>query len=291
MKWLLTLLISISAFAKLNIVTTTTDIAWLAKQVGGDRVTVVSLLDGTEDPHYVDAMPHWIAKASNADIFCQVGLELEVAWAPKILERSGNAKIQKGGKGFCDLGTSVKALDKPKGNVDRSMGDVHAGGNPHYHLGPSYFLQSSQSLVDSLIESDPEGAAYYLSKQEKLEKDLKKLMKEVNTILSKSKSKKYMSYHKEFSYFVKDFGLTYVGDIEETPGVPPSAGRLARVSLEARKKGVYKVLAAKTNPKKLLDRFKEISKVDYIQIPISISDRQGVKTYRELILNLANKMR
>lgn len=291
MKWLITLLLSISAFAKLNIVTTTTDIAWLAKQIGGERVTVSSFLDGTEDPHYVDAMPHWISKASNADIFCQVGLELEVAWVPKVLERSSNAKIQKGGKGFCDLGKSVKALDKPTGKVDRSMGDVHSGGNPHYHLGPSYFLQASQAVLDVLLENDPKGTTYYLKKHGELEEYISNLIKEVKVILKTSKGKKYMSYHNEFSYFVKDFGIAYSGEIEETPGVPPSAGRIARVSLEAKRNTIYKVLASKTNPKKILDRFKEISSVEYVQFPISISERYSVNNYRDLIINIAKNLR
>ena len=121
-----------------------------------------SLLEGTEDPHYVDAMPHWIVKAAKADVFCMVGLELETGWVPKVLSRSGNAKIQSGAPGHCDASKKVKALEIPVGKIDRSMGDIHPGGNPHYNLGPSFFSQAAESIVDVLINVDAPGAETYM---------------------------------------------------------------------------------------------------------------------------------
>ena len=122
---------------------------------GREKVQVVSLLEGNEDPHYVDAMPNWISKVSNADVFCFVGMDLEIGWAlPKVLSKSGNAKVQSGGKGHCNAGASVKALEVPYGKIDRSMGDVHSGGNPHYHLGPTYYLQAADGIFSVLMEVD-----------------------------------------------------------------------------------------------------------------------------------------
>jgi zinc/manganese transport system substrate-binding protein len=282
--------ISNITFAKLKVVTTTPDIAWLVNKIGADKVETFSLLEGNEDPHYVDAMPHWISKVSNADVFCFVGMDLEVGWAPKILSKSGNAKVQPGGKGYCNAGSSVKALEVPTGNVDRSMGDVHAGGNPHYHLGPSYFLQSADSILSVLIEVDSKNTEYYLKNLDLLTLEIKKLKAEVESILKTKQNLKIMSYHREFSYFFKDFGLTSIGEIEETPGVPPSAGRIARVSISAKRDKVNLVLATTTNPKKLLNKFNEISKVPVAIVPLSILKSQKKSNYENLIISLAKKI-
>ena len=290
MKTLLlgTLLISMSLWANIKVVTTTPDLAWLVQNVGGDRVQVESLLDGSEDPHFVDAMPSWIAKASKADVFCLVGMELEVGWAPKIIERSGNQKIQPGGKGYCETGKFVSALEVPKGKINRSMGDVHASGNPHYHLGPEQYKNAAQGIFEILVTNDPAGINTYKSHLEKTLKNIERVKQTVANIVKNSKSLKLMSYHKEFSYFVKDFELSHSGEIEEIPGVPPSAGRIARVALEAKSSNVHVVLASTANPKKFLNKFTEISGIRYQQVPISIRKQGSPSNYEELLVGIAN---
>ena len=235
-------------------------------------------------------MPHWISKVSKADIFCYVGMDLEVGWAPKILARSGNSNVQLGGNGHCNAGSSVSALEIPKGKVNRSMGDVHAGGNPHYHLGPSYFLQAAHTVFSVLTQVDSKNTQYYLKNLELLESEIKTIKEKVKKILEGKSNIKILSYHKEFSYFFKDFNLQPIGEIEETPGVPPSAGRIARVSLNARKLKINLALATTTNPKKLLNKFNEISGVPIAVVPLSIQKSRGPSNYEQLLLNLANKI-
>lgn len=293
MKTIVTLILLIftaPAWAQLKVVSTTPDLTWLINSIGKERVSVETLLNGTEDPHYADAMPSWIAKASNADIFCMVGMELEVGWVPRVLERSSNARIQTGGKGYCDVGKHIKALEIPAGNVDRSMGDVHGQGNPHYHLGPEQYKNAAKGIFEVLVNNDPKGVDIYDKNLKQTLQQIEKVRLTVQDILKNSKGLKLMSYHKEFSYFVKDFGLTHVGDLEEVPGVPPSAGRIARVALDAKAKKVDLVLAADTNPKKLLDKFKEISGVKYRQIPISIRSKGSPSNYEELLVGLAKSI-
>jgi len=283
-------LFSSLSLGKIKIITSTPDLAWLVKEIGKDRVEVDSLLEGNEDPHYVDAMPNWIAKVSNADVFCYVGMELEIGWAPKVLSKSANSKIQTGGKGHCNAGKSVKALEVHSGKVDRSMGDVHAGGNPHYHLGPTYLLQSAEGILSVLIEVDSKGTETYLKNLEALTKKIEKIKKKVALVLKAKKDIRIISYHREFSYFFKDFNLISAGEIEETPGVPPSAGRIARVGLSAKRGKVDLALATTTNPEKLLRKFKEISKVPYAIVPMSILKSGSPKNYEELLLNLAKSI-
>jgi zinc/manganese transport system substrate-binding protein len=273
--------------AKIKVVTTTPDLAWLVSEIGKDKVEVFSLLKGNEDPHYVDAMPNWISKVSNADVFCFVGMELEIGWAPKVLSKSGNAKVQPGGKGHCNAGSSVKALEVPHGHVDRSMGDVHPGGNPHYHLGPTYFLQAADGIFAVLMEVDSSSTEYFLNNLTALTARVKAIKKKVATILKPKKGAKIISYHKEFSYFFKDFGLTGTGEIEETPGVPPSAGRIARVGLSAKRDKINLALGTTTNPEKLMKKFNEISGVPVAVIPLSIRKSGKPSNYEELLVNMA----
>ena len=123
-------------------------------------------------------MPHFISKVANADMFCLVGLDLEVGWAPKVLSRSGNSKVQPGGKGYCETGKTIKALNVPTGRIDRSQGDIHAMGNPHYHLGPTALLQGAQTVLETLINVDTNNAEFYLNNFSTLEKNLKRVKKE-----------------------------------------------------------------------------------------------------------------
>jgi len=277
--------------AKLNIIATSPDIAWLIKKVGGEQVKVESLLNGNEDPHYVDAMPHWIAKASKADIFCYVGLELEVGWAPKVIERSANKKIQTGADGHCNIGSFVTALEVPTGKIDRSMGDVHASGNPHYHLGPDSFIMAAKGVYSMLVKNDSaESSLIYKKNLAKTIEHINQIKTKALAILSQKKDMKLMSYHKEFSYFIKDFNLSYHGEVEEVPGVHPSAGRIARVGIEAKKSKIDLILATSINPKKVLEKVEEISQVKYALVPISIKKKGSPSNYEQLILGLANSI-
>ena len=276
--------------ARLRVVTTTSDLAWAVERLGKDRVQVESLIHGEVDPHYVEAMPHWIIKVSKADIFCMVGLDLEVGWAYRVLSRSGNKKVQPGGKGFCDASKKVSALEVPSGKINRSMGDIHPGGNPHYHLGPDHFLQAVKEIFDILIKSDPEGTPFYNKNLIFFKNEIKRLKNEVGKILKPIQKKKYMSYHKDFSYFFHDFKLISLGELEETPGVPPSAGRIARVAIEAKKNDVALMLGTKSNPQRDLDRFSEISLIPSISVFTSIRKEGKPSNYRQLILQIAHTL-
>lgn len=286
----LLLIFSFNTNAVLKIVTTTPDLAYMANQIGGKLVQVESLLDGTEDPHYIDAMPHFIAKAASADIFCQVGMSLESGWAPKILIRSGNANIQGGGKGFCIIGNNINAIEIPTVQIDRSMGDLHAQGNPHFQLSPDHFLQGAQTMLEILINNDEKNASIYLENFQKFEIKIKNTKKEITEILKQIKNKNFLQFHREFSYFLTAYGLNNLGALEETPGIPPSAGRLARLSIKMKNKNVKAVMATRNSPMKTLEKYKQMSNIPYLILPIGIMTKDGPKDYHSLQLYIANKI-
>ncbi len=127
----------LAAPASLRVVTTTEDLASLAREIGGDRITVVGLAKGYQDPHQVDPKPSFILEVSRADVLIAVGRELEIGWLPALLSSSRNGKVQVGGPGYLDASQNVKILEIPTGQITRAMGDVHPQGNPHYWLDPA----------------------------------------------------------------------------------------------------------------------------------------------------------
>lgn len=289
MKYLLCFLITFTSHAKLNVLTTTPELAYAAKVIGGDKASVESLLTGNEDPHYVDAMPRYVFKAANADIICSVGLGLELGWLPKVLQKSGNVKVQKGGKGFCETGAKVSALDKKEGNVDRSLGDVHPEGNPHFHFSPKAYLEASEAILDSYLATDSENAQNYLKNFELLKKEVGELEKEAMPFIEKIKGQPFMEYHKSFSYFFNHFNLNNIGSVETVSGVPPSAGQLVRSAMRAKDKKVTAVIASHVAPSDVLKKFKEFSKVKVIKVPLGMK-KSSSKTYKEFYLSFLKEI-
>jgi zinc/manganese transport system substrate-binding protein len=147
--FLLALPVGAFAQSKLNVVATTEDLGSLAREVGGERVSVTSLARGYQDPHFVDPKPSFILAVSRADVLIVVGRELEIGWLPPLLTSSRNSKIQVGGAGYLDASMNVKILEIPTGQITRAMGDVHPLGNPHYWLEPGNGRRIAQAIATS----------------------------------------------------------------------------------------------------------------------------------------------
>src|SRR5712692_5490089 len=148
-------------FAKVKVVSSLQDFASIAEAVGGNRVEVLALAKGYQDPHFVDAKPSFILKLSNADLLIVAGLELEIGYLPPLIDQSRNDKIHPGGPGYLDASIGCDILEKPTGVVTRAMGDVHPFGNPHYWLDPSNGRVIARAIAAKLSEIDPAGAAEY----------------------------------------------------------------------------------------------------------------------------------
>src|SRR3984893_6892082 len=159
------LLISIlptpAAAKKLNLVTATTDMAALAQEVGGDRISVESIAKGYQDPHFVEAKPSFLLKLRQADLLIVVGLQLEIGWLPPLITQSGNARVQVGAGGYLDASQFAEILDIPTGTVTRAMGDVHPLGNPPYWLHPDNGRRVARGIAGKLGELDPGDSAYF----------------------------------------------------------------------------------------------------------------------------------
>src|SRR5213075_911987 len=157
---------------KLNVVTSTTDMAALAQEVGGDRISVESIAKGYQDPHFVEAKPSFLLRLRQADLLIVVGLQLEIGWLPPLITQSGNSRIQVGANGYLDASQFAEILEIPQGSITRAMGDVHPLGNPHYWLDPDNGRRVAKGIAGKLGEMDPANAAYFQQRFQDFDKRL-----------------------------------------------------------------------------------------------------------------------
>jgi ABC-type Zn uptake system ZnuABC Zn-binding protein ZnuA len=249
----------------LRVAATVPELGSLVREIGGDQVAVTVFAKGTEDAHFVEAKPSFIKTLSEADLFLQMGLELEMGWAPVLQQNARNAKVLPGARGFLDASAAIVPLDVPTGQVDRSLGDVHSAGNPHYLLDPVNGLKVARLIRDRLIELRPErrpsfeqrynafrqrvGVALVgeaLAQKYDPEKlaildDAGKLADFLNTqgdagqlvgwlgLLRPYYGVKVVADHNLWPYFARRFGLSVVAFLEPKPGLPPTTKHLNEV--------------------------------------------------------------
>jgi zinc/manganese transport system substrate-binding protein len=213
---------STASAKKLNVVTATTDLAALAQEVGGDRISVESIAKGYQDPHFVEAKPSFLLKLRQADLLIVVGLQLEIGWLPPLITQSGNSRIQVGANGYLDASQFAEILEIPQGSITRAMGDVHPLGNPHYWLDPDNGRRVAKGIAAKLGEADPEDAAYFQQRFQDFDHRLTEADKKWMADMKPYRGRKVVTYHNSLPNCAKHFGLDVVGFVEPRPGIPPT---------------------------------------------------------------------
>jgi ABC-type Zn uptake system ZnuABC Zn-binding protein ZnuA len=207
---------------KLNVVTSTTDMAALTQEVGGDKVNVESIARGYQDPHFVEAKPSFLLKLRQADLLITVGLQLEIGWLPPLINQSGNPRIQVGAGGYLDASQFAEILEVPQGQVTRAMGDVHPMGNPHYWLDPDNGRRIARGIANKLAEMDQADGAYFQQRFQDFDKRLTAAEQKWDEQMKSYRGRKVVTYHRSFPNFAKHFGLEVIGYVEPRPGIPPT---------------------------------------------------------------------
>ena len=207
--------------APLKVVTTIQDLASLTKEVGGDRVDVTAIARGYQDPHFVEPKPSFLLLLRNADLLETVGLELEIGWLPPLLDQSRNANIRPGTKGYLDVSHGAEILERPT-VVNRSMGDVHPLGNPHYWLDPANAVRIAIQIEQKLAELRPADAPYFAQRLNAFKVRINDANKRWLAAMAPYRGAKVVTYHRSWPNFARHFGLDVVDYVEPKPGVPPS---------------------------------------------------------------------
>jgi ABC-type Zn uptake system ZnuABC Zn-binding protein ZnuA len=227
-----------NAQGKLNVVTSTEDLASIAREVGGDRVNVTALARGYQDPHFVEPKPSFILAVNRAALYIAVGRELEIGWLPPLLTGSRNAKIQPGAPGYLDASLNVRILEIPTGQITRAMGDVHPLGNPHYWLEPGNGRLIAQAVRRKLSELVPADTAYFAQRYDDFDRRLAAAEKRWDATMALYKGTKVVTYHRSWPNFMARFGLEVVGYVEPKPGIPPSPSHTLDLVGEMKRSGI-----------------------------------------------------
>jgi len=274
----------------LRVVTTTSDLADIARAIGGSRVEVRALALPQQDPHYVEARPSLVLELRNADLYAQIGLELEVGWAPLLVEQSRNARIQRGRPGHLDLSAFVEVLDVPAGRVTRAEGHVHPEGNPHYWLSPANGRRIAAAFAGRFTELDPEGTDLYARNLETFDARLRSRMEEWTRLLAPVRGAPVVAYHASFRYLLEFAGVDAVGFVEPLPGIPPSPRHLADLIASMNRARVGVILMETFYDRRVPTTVAERTGAQLLVVPSSVGATPAVGSYVDLIDHLVRSL-
>lgn len=230
------------AARQLRVVTTIPDLAYFAQQVGGDHVSAESISKPTENVHFVQVKPSTLAKLNKADVFVQIGLELE-SWATPLLARTSSRDIRPGGSGYILASAGCQLLEIPQGRVDRSMGDIHPAGNPHCWLSPGNAKRMALNICNGLSRVDPPNTADYIANYDRLAKSIDKAATDARALLAGIEHPTVVAHHSTFPYLFQTLGITTYGLVEPRPGIAPGPQHLANLKSGMQSSGVRVVVS------------------------------------------------
>jgi ABC-type Zn uptake system ZnuABC Zn-binding protein ZnuA len=312
---------------QLNVLTTHTVLKSIAEEVAKEHVSVSCLATGKEDPHAIQAKPSYMVNTRNADLFIKVGMEMEIGYEQLIIDGSRNYRIRLGQPGHLDASLNVLRLEVPTTRVDRSMGDVHPLGNPHYWMDPYNARIVAQSIAERLAQLDPDNVAEYRANCADFMRRIDRAMfgeelvqefggerlwslamaGQLDTFLKEKgredagngwyrqlkphRGKQLITYHRSWGYFAERFGLTVVAELEPKPGIPPSPGHLRQVVDVAQRQHVPVIVMEPYYNAKAAEFVAEKAGARVLEVTNAVGGQPGVNDYISLIDNVVKKLR
>jgi zinc/manganese transport system substrate-binding protein len=282
-KYIFLLFLPLCSFARIQIAATTTDVAAIVREVGGDQVEVFSIAKGTQDPHQIEAKPSYMVKLRSVDLVFAQGLELETAWLTPLIEGSRNEKlVQK--NNVMELAPLVDPIDIPQGAISRADGDVHPGGNPHFQLDPIRVGKAALLIADRLSQQNPAQKAFFSENAKKFNQRMIDKTAEWKKRLAKIGIKEVVTYHKYLAYFCSRFDLICARQLEPKPGIPPTANHLMSIISEIKKRNIGLVLIENLYLDDAGKKLKQdIPNLKIQKIPVSVEGDTGILTNEQLI--------
>jgi zinc/manganese transport system substrate-binding protein len=263
---------------KLRVVTTIPDFKALVEEIGGDQVDVESLARGSQNAHEVEIRPSLMLRLRRADLFIENGLELD-SWSDIAVQGANNPKIVRGAPGRVDASRGIQVLEVPSARVDRSMGDVHPLGNPHYSLDPGLAPIVTQNILEGLVRVAPELRETFEKNRQAFLARVEEGMVRWTKTLEPFKSTRVVVYHPDYIYFLTRFALVQVGMLEDRPGIPPSPQHLAQLIRQMKDERVRVVLVQPWNDLKLAQRVADEAGAKSIVVPTMVGGVKGIDSY------------
>jgi len=269
---------SANAADKIRVVTTITDLKSLTEAVGGDLVEVDALVRPSQNPHDLEVRPSLMVKVRRADLFVMNGLDLD-QWAEVVVQGGNNSKVIAGGPGRVDASRGIPVLEVPTTRVDRSMGDVHPFGNPHYTLDPGMAPIVTTNILEGLARVAPQHQATFERNRQAFLARLEAAMSGWTRALEPVKGAKLVVYHNNLIYLVTRFGLVQVGTVEDRPGIPPSPGHLTRLIRQMKEEGVKAILVEPWSDQTLTARIAQESGAKMVVLNAKLGATSGPDAY------------
>jgi len=270
------------ANGKLRVVATTPDLASIARDIGGEAVEVTALAKPTEDAHFVDAKPSHIVTLNKADVLIEGGAELELGWLPPLLENSRNSKIAAGSAGRVVASQGIKMLEIPT-TFDRSKGDVHSMGNPHFLTDPMNAKIIAANIADHLTQVDPKSAATYKANLTKFNAKIDTKLAQWQQQMAPHRGAKIVTYHKDFPYFAERFHIDIVENLEPKPGIAPSPAHLAKVIETMKATGAHVIMVQPYQNRRTAETVARQTDGIVVMIPQQPGAIKGAVTYFDMM--------
>lgn len=277
------------SLAQIRVVATTPDLASVAREIGGDKVNVVALAKPTEDPHFVDAKPSHIVTLNRADALIEGGAELELGWLPPLLENSRNGKIAAGAPGRIVASEGIRMLEIPT-SFDRSKGDVHSLGNPHFLIDPVNVKIIARNIANHFAQIDPKNAATYNGNLARFNTKLDAKFADWQKQLAPFKGARIVTYHKDFVYLAERFGLNIVDELEAKPGIAPSPAHLAEVIGKMKSTGAKVILVQPFQNRKTAETVARQTGAVVLDVPQQPGAVDNTNTYFDMMDHLVSTL-
>ena len=277
-KLLLTSIIffaAMPAMATLNVFACEPEWASLADELGGERVKSYSATTAYQDPHHIEARPSLIAKVRRADLLICSGADLEVGWLPLLQRQASNAKVLPNTPGYFEASAMVKRLDIPV-KIDRSMGDVHAAGNPHVHLDPRRIQTIAKALQARLIEIDPAGKEYYQQRFINFNQRWQQAINKWQQQASKLKGTRMVIHHRDWIYLFDWLGIDVAGELEPKPGLPTTASHLILLKKTLQANTAKMIVHTTYQNPRGVKRLSALTGIPVVQLPYTVGGAENV---------------
>ena len=281
--------ITSSAHAKLKIVTTATDYADLARQIGGDQVEVHSVMKGPENVHNVMAKPTEMVALNKADLFVHSGLDTE-PWRDNLLRGARNPRVNAGQPGNVDMSNGIELKEVPAGRVSRAEGDIHAYGNPHYTLNPQNAQRMAATLVKAMAKADPGNAELYKRNAVRLVNELADVSRDIRKRFEPYAGLKVVTFHKAWDYFGDAIPIQLVGTIEPKPAITPSPEQVRQIVQLMKDQGVKVVICETYDDDNLARSVAEQAGAKVIVLPDHVLGVPEADTYQKLFFYDVDKL-
>ncbi len=313
---------SLASAVPIRVAATVPELGSLAKEIGGDQVSVDVFAKGTEDPHYVEAKPSFVKTLSRADLYLQLGMDLESAWAPVLLQNARNGRVQPGASGYLDASVAIAPLEVPTGFIDRTMGDVHPLGNPHYLTDPLEGLSVAVLIRDRLAEIRPEKRTYFEQRYDQFAQRLAEALIGAELaqkygvdgavklarlhrvgrlssfldsqgeetllggwlgIMSSYYGVRAVDDHNMWPYFARTFGIDIIGHMEPKPGIPPSTRHLKKLIERMQAEQVKLILTSAYYDPKHADFVSRRTGATAVPLAHQVGARKGADDYLSMV--------